>query len=52
MNTSKKHYTAPEASVMELAVEQGFSLSMTGSDVNTDADNKIPSLDNWKDWED
>jgi hypothetical protein len=48
MNTSKKHYSAPEATVVELVVEQGFSLSTSG--VNTD--NNIPSLDKWEGWED
>ena len=52
MNTSKKHYSAPEAIVVELAVEQGFSLSMPGTDVSQDVDNTISPMDKWTEWED
>ena len=52
MSTSKKHYSAPEAIVVELAVEQGFSLSMSGADIGDDVDNKISSMDKWTEWDD
>ena len=52
MSTSKKHYSAPEAIVVELAVEQGFSLSMSGAEIGDDVDNKISSMDKWTEWDD